>query len=192
MESQDKKLTHSESLEIIAEAISRTKIDYRDNSFYFLLWGWLVALASFAFFVLHHFTGIKLYFIPFPVAAIAGIITTTAHYIKHKSIASTESYLTFYLSRLWLVLGLSFIMVVFINVSQNHTPFTYTLIIGGIGTLVSGLVMRFKPMIWGGVCFLLSAILSIYIPEGYTVLLHGIAVITGYLIPGYLLKHSNK
>lgn len=192
MHSTEKTPTHQESLAIITEAINKTKDNYRNNSFYFLLWGWLIALASIGFFVLHQYTAFEYYFIPFPILATVGIITTIVYYLRQHSKAPTESYMTYFLSRLWLVLGASFILVVFINVSQHHAPFTYTLIIAGIGTAVSGIVMRFKPMTWGGIFFFASAVASIYIPDAFSVLLQGVAIIVGYLIPGYLLKNSNK
>jgi len=91
---------------------------------------------------------------------------------------------------MWLVLGICFITVVFINVSQNLIPVTYTLLVAGIGTLVSGLVLKFNPLIFGGTLFLISAVLSIYIPIEYRMLFHGVIIIAGYLIPGYLLKYS--
>jgi len=37
------------------------------------------------------------------------------------------------------VLGIAFIMAVYINVSRGEPPFTYTLMLAGISTLVSGL-----------------------------------------------------
>jgi hypothetical protein len=93
---------------------------------------------------------------------------------------------------MWLVLGLSFFVVVFISVSQNHLPFTYTLIIAAIGTLASGLIMKFNPLIIGGTIFFVAAIASVYVADDYKVLLHGASIIFGYLIPGYLLKSSSK
>jgi len=192
MNTREKRLSHLESLEIIAEAIGRTKTNYRENSFYFLLWGWLVSIASFSFFILHHYTSTAFYFIPFPVSGAIGITATTVHYVRQRAVTPVESYLGYYLSRLWLVLGLCFIAVVFINVLQHHTPFTYTLLVAGIGTLVSGMVMQFRPMVWGGAMFLLAAVLSIFVPEDYRALLHGIAIAAGHLIPGYLLKYSGK
>jgi hypothetical protein len=52
------------------------------------------------------------------------------------------------------------------------------------------LVLRFRPLVFGGVLFLLFSVASIFTPDVYKPLLQGIAVITGYLIPGYLLKHA--
>jgi hypothetical protein len=190
MEAMENALTPSESLQKIAEVIGRTKENIKEQSFCFLLWGWLIAIASFLFFILHSYTSFTLYFLPFPILAICGIIVTIVYY-KGKRY-SAETYLGHYLKMLWLVLGVSFILVVLINVVEQLPPFTYTLLIGGIGTLVSGLALRFKPLITGGVLFLLFSIASVFVIDSYKPLLQGIAVITGYLVPGYLLKNSKS
>jgi|SRR5580704_439518 hypothetical protein len=190
METQENELTPSEGLQKIAEIIGRTKENIKGQSFCFLLWGWLIAIASFLFFILHSYTSFTLYFLPFPILAICGIIATI-YYYKGKWYDS-ETYLGYYLKILWLVLGLSFILVVFINVMEQYPPFTYTLLIGGIGTLVSGFVLRFKPLIAGGVLFLLFSVASIFVSDSVKPLLQGVAVVAGYLIPGYLLKNSKS
>jgi hypothetical protein len=185
----EKILSPQESLTVIADTITRTKENIRENSFCFLLWGWLIAAASFMEYFLHHFTTIRFYFIPFPVLAATGIITTII-YFKRKNNSSSLTYIMYFINKMWIVLGICFIMVVFINVSQGKLPFTYTLLIAGIGTLVSGWVMKFRPLITGGILFLIATILSIYLAYEYQPLLNGFAVIAGYLIPGYFLKNS--
>ena len=152
-----------------------------------MLWGWLIAIASLLFFFLRSYTHFKLYFLPFPVLAIAGIVLTVNFYSRF---AAYETYLSYYLKKLWLVLGVSFILVVFINVTHGALPFTYTILIAGIGTLASGLVLRFTPLVVGGILFLLFSVATTYVPDNYSPLLSGLAVIAGYLIPGYLLKYS--
>lgn len=185
----ERPLTPQESMDVIVRAIARTKEDVRANSFYFLLWGWLIAVASFGFFALSVLTGSHLSFLPFPILATAGFVTTFVHYSKRRVVA-TESYLTFFLSRMWAVLGVCFLLVVFINVTAGVMPFTYTLLLAGIGTLVSGWTMKFRPMVFGGVVFLATSVASIYVPMEYKALLQGVAIVTGYLVPGYLLKNS--
>lgn len=191
MTTDNPSLSPEESLQFITDAITRTKASIKQNSFPFLLWGWLIAIASFSFFLLHQYSSFQYYFLPFPALAIAGVTATIIYYRKKIS-TSTVSYLTDFFYKMWLVLGLSFFVVVFINVSRNRLPFTYTLIIAAIGTLASGLIMKFNPLIIGGIVFFVAAITSVYVTEDYKVLLHGIAVVFGYLIPGYLLKSSAK
>ena len=182
-------LSPRESLDLIADAIAKTKEDLRDNGFGFLLWGWLIAVASFAFFVLKEYTSFQFYFIPFPVLAAAGVVLT-AIWLRKKNKGATLSYTTYFINKLWIVLGVCFFVVVFINVSQGKIPFTYTLIIAGIGTLVSGWVMKFRPLVIGGILLLAAAIVSVYIEDEYKPLLHGVSIVAGYLVPGYLLKKA--
>jgi hypothetical protein len=191
METEEKYLSPHEGLQLIANAIAVTKTNIRQNSFSFLLWGWLVAVASFLFFFLQHYTSTRLFFLPFPILTFCGIVMTLVYY-RQKVATSTVTYLNDFLYKMWLVLGLSFFAVVLINVSQHHVPFTYTLLIAAIGTAASGLVMKFKPLIMGGVLFFIASIITVYVPDDYKVLVHGIAFILGYIIPGYLLKFSSK
>jgi hypothetical protein len=190
MDTAENKLTPSDSLKLITEVISKTRGNIKAQSFCFLLWGWLIAVASILFYVLHQFTNFKLFFLPFPLLVIPGIIITLIYYRRNSHLS--ETYLTGFLKQLWLVLAISFITVVLISLLEQYPPFMFTLVIGGIGTLVSGLIMRFKPLIVGGALFLLIAVGSVFVNDGVKPLLQGIALITGYLIPGYLLKYSKS
>ena len=188
MQLPESELTPLQGLQMITEVIAKTKDNLREHSFGFLLWGWLIAAASFLFFILHTYTSFSLYFLPFPILVTAGIGITLRFYAGKRH--SPETYLGYYLKRLWLVLGLSFILVVLISLIGQNPPFTYTLLIAGIGTLVSGLVLQFRPLVFGGALFLLFSLGSVVTPDRYKPLLQGIAVIAGYLIPGYRLKNS--
>lgn len=185
----EKTLSPRESLDVILKAISSTKNSIRSNSFYFLLWGWLIAIASFGFFIMKFYFNAWFHFVLFPILAfIAGVITLVRY--SRKRTVSTESYVSHFLSRMWAVLGIAFIMSVFINVSHGEGPFTYTMMLAGIGTLVSGWVMKFRPLVFGGVLFLVGSLASVYVSLEYKALLQGIAVVAGYLVPGYLLKNA--
>lgn len=188
MEATENELNPAQSLQIIADAIVKTKENIKAQSACFLLWGWLIATASLLFYFLHQFTSTRFYFVPFPILVSIGIIATILYFRRAGN--STESYLNFFLKQLWLGLGICFIVVVFINILIQEPPFTYTLILGGTGTLVSGLVMRFKPLIIGGILFFAFAVCSLFVNDNLKPLLQGIAVLGGYLVPGYLLKYS--
>jgi hypothetical protein len=190
MDTAENKLSPSDSLKLITDVISKTRDNIKTQSFCFLLWGWLIAAASILFYILQQFTSSKLFFLPFPLLVVPGIIVTLIYF--NRSSYASETYLTGFLRQLWLVLGISFIIVVLISLLEGLAPFTFTLVIAGIGTLVSGLVMRFKPLIFGGIIFLLMAIGSAFVRDSVTPLLQGIAVVAGYLIPGYLLKYSKS
>jgi hypothetical protein len=189
---EERTMLPQESLALIAEAIRKTKENFRENSRFFLLWGWLIAAASLGFFLLRQYTETRFFFLPFPVLAAAGIVTTLLWYRQLKAKSPTETYLGYFVNRLWMVVGLSFILVVYISVSRGWPPFLYTLIVAAIGTMVSGLAMKFRPLVWGGVLFFMAAVVGVYLPDGYLPLLTGLAMVGGYLVPGYLLKSAHE
>jgi hypothetical protein len=189
---EERTLLPQESLALIAEAIRKTKENFRENSKFFLLWGWLITAASIAFFLLRQYTDTRFFFLPFPVLVVIGIVTTLLWYRQEMRATSTESYMGYFLSRLWLIEGISFIVVVFVSVSRGWSPFLFTLVVAGVGTLVSGLAMKFKPLVWGGVLFFAAAVAGVYLPDAELPLLNGVAMIGGYLIPGYLLKSAQE
>jgi hypothetical protein len=188
----EQSLTPKESLDIIARAILRTKENIRDLSFCFLLWGWILTVASLASFGLLAFTGFQYSFLPFPVLALGGVVITVVYLTRRIKRSDTESYVNYFLIRLWVVVGFCFPVSVFVSTAQGLHPATFTLLLAGLGTLVSGLVMSFRPLALGGTVFLLSSIASVYVSRENTLLLIAGAVVVGYLIPGYLLKYSKK
>ncbi|MBC7904206.1 MAG: hypothetical protein H7Y27_12315 [Gemmatimonadaceae bacterium] len=183
-------MSPEESLRLISDTIKKTRDHLAENSFLFMLWGWLITIASFSFFALAYFTDIRFYFLPFPILAASGAVVTTV-YFKRKAF-STLTVLSAFLANLWMVLGIGFFAVVFIQLSQHQLPFVYTLFIASIGTVTSGLAMKYRPLIWGGLVLFSSAIICIYVPDTYKVLVHAGGFLCGYLIPGYMLKYSGK
>lgn len=179
-----------QSLKLISDVILQTKDELKNYGFLYLVWGWIIAVASLAFFVLHTFTATSLFFLPFPLLVGAGVLITVLYYRSAQKTA--ETYLAGYLKNLWFVLGICFVLTVFISLTQKIQPFTFTLLIGGVGTLVSGLNLRFKPLMAGGILFFIFAVISVFLDEMYRPLIHGIAVMLGYLVPGYLLKYSKS
>ncbi|HXB12044.1 MAG TPA: hypothetical protein VNZ45_08675 [Bacteroidia bacterium] len=192
METENNPLSHEESLKVITDVIRKTREHFQENSFYFILWGWLIASASFSFFLLHQYTTFRYYFLPFPILVGIGMLVSWRWYVKKKKEHTPETYSGFFFNRLWLVLAISFPIVVFLSVSQHLVPFTYTLVLAGIGTLLSGTVMRFNALKVGGIVLFLSALLCVYIPDAYKPLVSCLAIVAGYLIPGYLLKASHS
>ena len=182
-------LNPRESLALIMEIITLTRENLKQHSFIFLLWGWLLAVASIARFILESFTDVLYYFLPFPILAAVGAVVTILHYRPARK-QQPETHLNDFIKKLWLVLSVGLIVCVFTSVYQGNVPFTYTMILAGIGTLLTGLVMKFNPLLFGGIWFLVSSVYSVFLPDEYKVLVHGMAIIIGFLIPGYLLKNA--
>jgi hypothetical protein len=181
-------LTPKESLALITEMMGKTRDNIRQHSFIFLLWGWVLATASILRFLLQTQTEFRYYFLPFPILAATGVIATIVYH--RKAASSAQTHLNYFINRMWMVLAGGFVLAVFVSLYQGIEPFTYTLILAGAGTLITGMVMKFRPLQAGGICFLVASALCVFVTDEFKVLIHGAAIIAGYLIPGYMLKNS--
>jgi hypothetical protein len=71
---------------------------------------------------------------------------------------------------------------------ENVTP--YILLLAGFPTFVSGFIIKFKPLIAGGICFWIIAIIVHFAGPSIAPLGTPVAMLIGYLIPGYMLKNK--
>ena len=183
-------LTHEHSLKIIYEMIETSKSNIKDNSFFFLLWGWLVLAASLIHFGLLY-VPYQYAFLPWPILMITGaIISAIAGYRMGKK-AKVMSHIDKMMAYLWY----GFFVVIMIIISMALAgiltwSLTYPLIISmyGLGTFVSGGVLKFRPLINGGIASWFIAIIAFLVPSHYVLLLTGLSILIAYLIPGYMLK----
>lgn len=184
------KLNPKESLDIISDAIQKTKENIKEQNFYYLLWGWFAAIAAIMSYLIMNFTTFKFDFLPWAILMPLGGIITMIYAIRYSKHKSYETYLDGFLKYVWIVVGVSFILVVFTSLILKVNPTIFVLLIAGIGTLISGLIMKFKPLIWGGILFFVFSLTSVFLDDSLRLLIFAIAIITGYLVPAYILKKS--
>lgn len=183
-------LTEQQSLKIIQEMIATSKNNLKDNSFFYLLWGWLVLIAS-----LSHFVLIKMQweyaFLPWPVLMTAGgVASAFAGYRLGKN-AKVVSHVDKMMGFLWYAFMVVILIIVFMAI-MNRLAWvsTYPLIISlyGLGTFVSGGVLKFRPLLIGGAACWVISVIAFFTPSEYVLLLTALSVVIAYLIPGYMLK----
>jgi hypothetical protein len=187
-------LTEQESMKIIQEMIATSKNKIKDNSFFYLLWGWLVLIASLSnYFLLR--INYEYAYLPWPILMFGGGIASAIAGFRLGKRARVISHFDKMMMYLWW--GFFFTLMIIIVMSSVHKiPWTSTdpLIISlyGLGTFVSGGVLRFKPLIIGGIaCWIISIIAFFVAPEN-VLLLTALSIIISYLIPGYILKSKEN
>lgn len=186
-------LTQQESLKIIQEMIATSKNNLKDNSFFYLLWGWLVLIASLSNFVLLQIHSEYAY-LPWPVLMTAGgIVSGIAGYRlgKKSKVMSHIDKMMVYLWYGFLVVILIFILMAGLQKIhwQNLNPLIISLY--GLGTFVSGGVLKFKPLIIGGIACWIISVCAFFVSMDYVLLLTALSVVIAYLIPGYMLKSKS-
>ncbi|HQG78699.1 MAG TPA: hypothetical protein PLS58_14525 [Bacteroidales bacterium] len=189
METNEKVLTGDESLQIISEMINRTKVNIRQGSFHLLFWGWLIFFCSLGEYLLVRLTDLRDPWLIW-LLVIPGVFVSLIYgYIKGKS-SPFHTYADMLYMWTWMGFMIAAI-VLFIIISdriESVAPFILTL--AGIPTFISGFIIRFRPLIAGGLSFWALALVSYFAGPAAAPLAVPAAMLTGYLLPGYLLKRK--
>ncbi len=190
METNEKELSPQESLVLIQSMINKTKGVVADDSFYFLFWGWLVFACCLTEFFLKVYVQYPYHYIVWVLMPVGGLISGIygARQAKKQIV---KSYVEEALDYLWISLAIAFVVLMFINawnVSGWQSAFTYYILLYAIGTFVSGKLLRFKPLVIGGLINFALAAISIRFSYDYQLLFGSVAIMISYIIPGHLLR----
>jgi hypothetical protein len=187
MENEEKMMTGEESLSIITEMINKTRVSVTQSSFHLLFWGWLIFVCSLSEFILWKFIGwtnswyVWLFVIPGTVVSLIYGFTKGR---KEKIFTyGTGIYV-------WTWIAFLFASVVFFIVYPLETGSVakYMLLMAAIPLFISGVILKFRPLMWGAGAFWLLALVAHFGGETISGLAMPVAMVAGYLIPGYLLR----
>lgn len=193
-------LAPEESFDLINKAISNFKVNYKESAKTFLLWGWILTLASFSNFIILKILHAKEAYnlmgfyslCNWGVFVLIGSIFLVFMERKINKEKKVYSHLDSYIKKLWTVAVASFFIAIILCIKLEIAPPPIMLLLGGIATTTSGLLIKFKPLIIGGMSFFVFSIATTFVSNEYIALIVGVAVICGYLIPGYLLKSAKE
>ena len=192
MQLQDTSPSPSESLQIIEAFISRAKQNLKAISFDLLLWGILVAFAALSHYLLLAIFKYQNAWLPWPVLMIGGSIFTTVYHISNRKKQKIQTFTDTFLMWLSISSGLVYFVIAFLCVKQTISPLPFMLAHTSVLILVTGAILRFKPLIAGGILFIAGAIIAAFLEEQNQLLLTTGIVIFGYLVPGILLRKEKS
>lgn len=189
METQEKMMTSEESLKIITDMINKTKGNMRQNVFHLIFWGWLILVCSLSEYLLLKFTSYTHpYYIWFFV--IPGVFVSMIYGFVTGRKAKIHTYADMLSMWTWFGFFFSSIVLFIVHSHSLGTVAPYILLLAGFPTFVSGFIIKFKPLVLGGLSFWLISLLIHFAGPSLAPLGTPIAMITGYLIPGYMLKNK--
>jgi hypothetical protein len=189
METNGKIMTGEESLKIITDMINKTKVNFRQGVFHLLLWGWLILICSLAEFFLEKFTSISGSWYVW-LLSIPGVIVSLIYGFTTGRKMKVYSYGDgLYM---WTWLGFLCEAIVLFIIMRNNLEKIAPLILmmAAFPTFISGLIIKFRPLIIGGLSMWIISIIAGLIGPDLASLAVAAAMITGYLIPGYLLRRN--
>jgi hypothetical protein len=216
--SNEKQLSEKESLQLITDMIQKVKNSYHDKGIGLLLWGSVVAIASFVSYlqIEYHFN------LPFDIwfIVMGAIIPQIILINQDKKTQKIKRHEDSALDAVWLayaltIFGLSFFQAVVPNAANDFlqakgtqlilhqinnsksdevvmpfTPSLYSIyiLVYAFPTLVTGIVKKFWPMIIGAIIAYTLFMCSCFTETKYDFLLGTIAAIACWFIPGIILR----
>jgi hypothetical protein len=179
-------MSAQESLDLITSMIHEAKGNMMRNGFHFMLWGWVIVIANLGMFALQQLA------VPHPYAVWAitvpaWIISLVRGYRQSKA-QRTTTHLDTVTMWLWIIFGVTIFTLVAFGSKINYQLNPVILTISAIPTFLSGVMIRFKPLMLGGIAFWIFGMISFLVPTETQPLLGAVAVLCGYLVPGHLLQ----
>jgi hypothetical protein len=188
MENDGKIMTTEESLSIITEMVNKTRFDLRRGIFYLLFWGWLIFFCALGDFLLLRFTSFEkhylLWLLTFP-----GVLVSIAYGWRTGLKTLVKSYTANIYMWTWYGFLISWIILMIVHSGNMDTISPHILILVGFATFISGFIIRFTPLVIGGLCFWIFALAISFAGPGFGSLGTALAMLSGYLIPGYIMKY---
>jgi len=182
-----------ESLQLIDNMINKAKNRFTENGFLYLLWGWLILISS-----VGHFVLLKLQLFKHPeliwTSCWLAIIVQIVFLVRKKKKEKVKTYSDGIIDNIWICFGICMLVLSIIVSRNNIWMYMYPIILMlyGIPTFLSGVVMQFRPLKIGGIsCWALAVLSTFFLPIYYLLLLAA-AVLIAWIIPGYLLRQKFK
>ena len=185
--------SEEESFRLINEMINTAKHSLADNSFHYLLWGWLVFIASMSNYLLLTVFYSPYNWLPWPILMPLGAVIAVIYVVREKREKKVKTYVDRFLGYTWTsVMAGIFLTAVIGSRFGLTSAYPVLLILYGTGLYISGKAFNFVPLVIGSLGCWVCAVVACYVSFDIQLVLLGLAVLTGYIIPGYILKLKYK
>lgn len=187
-------MNHSEQLNLINEAINKTKEQLKPTSINFIFWGLLISMMSLIHYSFPEFIQKTAYssILYWTIIPIIGMIITIIYNIKVGVRLGFETHIGRALKLVWGVFNIAWLLLVIMSILKKQNPVQEILFLLGVILLISALLIRFTPLIIGGIGVLSCSILITVLPSVNELLINAVATFIGLFIPGISLYLSKK
>ena len=191
---EDKVLTEKESLDLISQMIRNTRSRLEDNSgIPFLIWGYTTVIVAVIVWSLVTTSGNYLWhWLWFAIPVFGGTL-----WLLHnkKQLNNRSRVITFVdraISHVWMVFGIASFMISIISFLTYIPILFIVLLTMGMATAITGLLIRFKPIIFSGFIGILFSPLCVIVRDTSSILIFAAIFVLMMVIPGHMLNYTAK
>lgn len=213
MDQSEKTLSEKESLDLIARMINKAKDACHDTGVAAIMWGAVIAICS-----LVRLAEIQFGFaMPFDIywLTFVAVIPQIYFSVKEKKNRKVKAYGDEFYDYLWIGFGICIFLMIYTtshmfnewkpvaveykSLAGHSSPFrlyeyssSLFLLLYGMPTFVTGVSMRFKPMLWGGLLCWVCCLICLYTPVKTDLLLVALSSVSAWLIPGIIMEKDYR
>ena len=193
---EQENISQQQSLAIIESMINKAKNQFSENGFTYLLWGWVILLCSVSQFILQYLMHYPRHYLVWMLTWLAALVQVIDS-VKGNKKKLVKTYTDQIMGFVWLAFVVMMLLTGLLvgkalGPGQVYVGNIIILILYGMPTLLSGIILKFKPLVMGGTGCWILAIMANFIPHEFIVLLIAAAVIIAWIIPGFLLRSRYK
>ncbi len=192
MHNEEEQFTHEQGLGLIEQMIAAARNEHREKGEGWLIWGWLLFAASVlsAVFMkteMQQYIG-WVWTAMLIVGLIIGGVLSTVRNRKKEVTTYVQGLLRKFGAGFFISL---FVMIAASNINGDSSSFGYYYILYAFWMFSHGSAIRFQPLIIGAIVNWAAALAIFLTPDFFNkMLISAIAILIGYLIPGYMLRNQ--
>lgn len=186
-----------QSMQLIESMINQVKNRFSEDGSMYLMWGWLVFICSLSQFFLLHVYHYPYHYIVWMVSWLAFFYQV--YYLrKKKRQQKVKTYTDYIMGYVWVSFAVVIFLVGFlIGRLTTGEYFSHInpiiLAVYGFPIFLSGIILRFKPLVIGGIgCWVLCIVTTFIKEYDFQFLMIPVAMLVAWIIPGYLLRAKYK
>ena len=187
--------TAEKQIVTINNVINSTKENLKPLSINFIFWGIYVNILSgfhytFPSLVQSSKYSAAIYWI---ILSIIGMLFMAYYNVKVRKTVGYETHLSRVIKIIWGVFGVSWIYIIILSFYlKNYHPVPPILFLLSLLTIMTGLIIKFKPVTLGGIFLTLFTFYLNFNPEINLLLVNIVGVSLGMLVPGLSLFYSKS
>ena len=189
---EDKQLNEKESLELIARMIrnTRQKLE-KGRGIPFLIWGYTTIAVSLLVWYLLSSTGNPHWnYLWFLIPVIGYPVMMR---IIRKREKGVKTYIDRIIGYVWIVFGIAGLAVSTSAIFMWHLPILFIIVLMmGTGTAITGMIIRFKPIIFSGYAGMLFSFLCLIVKGYDSILVFALIFLVMMVIPGHILNWKGR
>jgi len=186
-------LTPEESLLLITKTIEETKDRFKENGHIFIFWGTLMLIVIGSQFILSLLELYKFTMFPVFLYPVGAIYTGIYVWQDYKKNNTPKSFIGSIIGTMGWVVGMNLMTMGFLFSDQLGDALApIFIILLAMMIIVSGVTIKFKPLIIGGVLMNLIGLGSFLLERDYQGFSMMAGAVVAFIIPGILLNNSRK